>query len=67
MKLLITFVSFVLSLKGVLMKADIQGEIRIKCFLPTCSGGLTALSAYADSKDIPFFCMIMFFYLLFIL
>uniref|UniRef100_A0A672KGI6 AP-4 complex subunit mu-1-like n=1 Tax=Sinocyclocheilus grahami TaxID=75366 RepID=A0A672KGI6_SINGR len=22
---------------GVLMKADIQGEIRIKCFLPTCS------------------------------
>uniref|UniRef100_A0A8C1BGM4 AP-4 complex subunit mu-1 n=2 Tax=Cyprinidae TaxID=7953 RepID=A0A8C1BGM4_CYPCA len=29
--------SVVIGSKGVLMKADIQGEIRIKCFLPTCS------------------------------
>lgn len=29
--------SVVIGSNGVLMKADIQGEIRIKCFLPTCS------------------------------
>ncbi|XP_057177089.1 AP-4 complex subunit mu-1 [Triplophysa rosa] len=29
--------SVVMGSKGVLMKADIQGEIRIKCFLPSCS------------------------------
>uniref|UniRef100_A0A672KLJ4 AP-4 complex subunit mu-1-like n=1 Tax=Sinocyclocheilus grahami TaxID=75366 RepID=A0A672KLJ4_SINGR len=33
--------SVVIGSKGVLMKADIQGEIRIKCFLPTCSGELS--------------------------
>ncbi|KAG1971207.1 AP-4 complex subunit mu-1 [Pimephales promelas] len=29
--------SVVIGSNGVLMKADIQGELRIKCFLPTCS------------------------------
>ncbi|XP_065146850.1 AP-4 complex subunit mu-1 [Paramisgurnus dabryanus] len=29
--------SVVIGSNGILMKADIQGEIRIKCFLPTCS------------------------------
>ncbi|XP_073685857.1 AP-4 complex subunit mu-1 [Garra rufa] len=29
--------SVVIGSNGVLMKSDIQGEIRIKCFLPTCS------------------------------
>lgn len=29
--------SVVIGSNGVIMKADIQGEIRIKCFLPTCS------------------------------
>uniref|UniRef100_A0A671LQI7 AP-4 complex subunit mu-1-like n=1 Tax=Sinocyclocheilus anshuiensis TaxID=1608454 RepID=A0A671LQI7_9TELE len=32
--------SVVIGSKGVLMKSDIQGEIRIKCFLPTSSGEL---------------------------
>uniref|UniRef100_A0A673LDG2 Arrestin red cell-like n=1 Tax=Sinocyclocheilus rhinocerous TaxID=307959 RepID=A0A673LDG2_9TELE len=32
--------SVVIGSKGVLMKSDIQGEIRIKCFLPTTSGEL---------------------------
>lgn len=25
-------------LQGVLMKADVEGEIRVKCFMPSCSG-----------------------------
>ncbi|XP_073730316.1 AP-4 complex subunit mu-1 [Misgurnus anguillicaudatus] len=29
--------SVVIGSNGILMKADIQGEIRIKCFLPTCA------------------------------
>uniref|UniRef100_A0A671QX76 AP-4 complex subunit mu-1-like n=1 Tax=Sinocyclocheilus anshuiensis TaxID=1608454 RepID=A0A671QX76_9TELE len=33
--------SVVIGSKGVLMKADIHGEIKIKCFLPSCSGELS--------------------------
>ncbi|XP_076875552.1 AP-4 complex subunit mu-1 [Brachyhypopomus gauderio] len=29
--------SVVIGSNGVLMKADVEGEIRVKCFLPTCS------------------------------
>lgn len=25
-------------LQGVLMKADVEGEIRVKCYMPSCSG-----------------------------
>lgn len=25
-------------LQGILMKADVEGEIRVKCFMPSCSG-----------------------------
>lgn len=24
--------------QGIIMKADIEGEIRVKCYLPNCSG-----------------------------
>lgn len=26
------------TLQGVLMKADVEGEIRVKCYMPSCSG-----------------------------
>lgn len=25
-------------LQGVLMKADVEGEVRVKCYMPSCSG-----------------------------
>uniref|UniRef100_A0A3B4TNE4 AP-4 complex subunit mu-1 n=1 Tax=Seriola dumerili TaxID=41447 RepID=A0A3B4TNE4_SERDU len=30
--------SVVIGSNGVLMKADVEGEIRVKCYMPTCSG-----------------------------
>lgn len=30
--------------QGVLMKADVEGEIRVKCFMPSCSGELQVWS-----------------------
>lgn len=30
-------------LQGVLMKADVEGEVRIKCYMPSCSGESTQL------------------------
>lgn len=39
------------------MKADIQGEIRIKCFLPSCSGGSTDILSKCKLEGDRFFCM----------
>lgn len=30
-------------LQGVLMKAEVEGEVRVKCYMPSCSGESTQL------------------------
>lgn len=46
-------------LQGVLMKADVEGEVRVKCYMPSCSGESTQLD--------PPFINVAFIYLTFIL